>query len=223
MNEIKERIIEEQKNIIGIVPVMNMKNFVMLLLADLASKSRIYHLDGRKTKTACLSSDYKRIIEDIMYQENGWGIKFAELINIYTYYEFQQEWEEKLGRTLKEVLEKLQKEVIYDYERDIIEIEFTEEEIDNIKSMYDEKTLEVMDHFSNLINDYAFSRRHKLDRKNFHKSSARWNYYIDELEKRTEYSNRLVIAKSLANTEESVDEKNNKSLIKKMLNKVLKK
>lgn len=210
MNEIKERIIEEQKSIIGIVPVMNMKNFVMLLLADLASKSKIYHLDGRKTKTACLSADYKRIIEDIMYQENGWGIKFAELINIYTYYEFQQEWEEKLGRTLKEVLDKLHKEVTYDYERDIIEIEFTEEEIDNIKSTYDEKTLEVMDHFSNLIVGYVFNRKFKLDKKDLNRTKNRLQYSNENISKICELTRRYNLY-----LEENFNKLNKNRVIKK--------
>lgn len=50
----KEMIINEQKSIIGIKPVVDMKHFVMLLLADLASKSPIVYFDDCDIKTACL-------------------------------------------------------------------------------------------------------------------------------------------------------------------------
>ena len=82
MYQERSNIKKEQQQIIGIVPAIDMKHFVLLLLADLASKSPIIYFNDCNIKTACLSSDYKRIIQDIMYQENGWGIKFAELIDI---------------------------------------------------------------------------------------------------------------------------------------------
>lgn len=197
MNITRNRIKKEQEEFIGVIPIMDMKHFIMLLLADLASKSKIYHLDGSKTKTACLSTDYKRIIEDIMYQENEWGIKFAELINIYSYYEFQAEWEAKFGKKLRKVLDELNKEFYYDFERDVIEIEFAEEEIDNIKKMYDEKTLQVMDHFTNLIDSYSFSRKSKLDNKIYNRTESRYKYEREELKKRAEYASKLKIAKLL--------------------------
>lgn len=154
---------EEQQKIIGITPVVDMKHFVLLVLADLASKSPIVNLDGRDTKTACLNVDYKRMIEEIMYQDNGRGIMFASLINIYSYYEFQAEWERKLSRTLKKVLTELNKEVIYDYENDVIKVNFSKGEIANIKNNFDDETLELANHFTNLLNDPSFTRNFDLN------------------------------------------------------------
>ena len=45
----RERIKEEQRKIIGIEPVIDMKHFVILLLADLASKSHIYIILANQT------------------------------------------------------------------------------------------------------------------------------------------------------------------------------
>lgn len=142
-----------------------------------------------------LNADYKRIIEDIMYQENGWGIKFAELINIYSYYEFQLDWERKLGKTIQRVINNLHKDFRFDFENDSIEIDFTEEEIKNIKGNYDNHSLEIMNHFSNLIASYAFSRRYKLDRKEMDRSDSRFQYRLEELQKRVVYTNKMKNAK----------------------------
>lgn len=172
----KEKIKKEQQQIIGVIPLIDMKHFVLLLLADLASKSPIIYFDGRNTKTACLGMNYKEIIEDIMYQENGWGIKFATLINIYSYYEYQSDWEKKLGRTIENVLRELKKELIYDLENDRILIDFTKEEIENIKSGFDEETLENMDHFTNLISGPETTRTFKLEMNEMNQNINRGMY-----------------------------------------------
>ena len=191
----KEKIKEEQQQVIGIIPNIDMKHFVTLLLADLASKTHIIRFDGSDIKTACLSTDYKRIIEDIMYQENGWGIKFATLINIYSYYEFQSDWEKKLGKTLEKVLKELNKEPVYDFENDTLKIDFTTKEIENIKSVYDEETLANMSHFTNLISDCIFTRNFTLTRKDMYRDSARYAYDLEELSSRTKYINKVKLAK----------------------------
>ena len=67
----KQDIIEEQRHLIGIEPVMDMKNFVLLLLTDLACKSKIHYFNNQELMTACLPLDYCEIIEKIMYEENG--------------------------------------------------------------------------------------------------------------------------------------------------------
>lgn len=178
----KEKIKKEQQQIIGIVPNIDMKNFVILLLADLASKTCIIRFDDSDIKTACLSTEYKKIIEDIMYQENGWGIKFATLIDIYSYYEFQSDWEKKLGKTIEQVLNELNKTFVYDFENDIIKMDFTSKEIEDIKSRYDEETLANMDHFTNLISNTVFNRRHKLETNEMNRETNRSMYENYELQ-----------------------------------------
>lgn len=199
MKKDREKIKQEQQKIIGIIPLIDMKHFVLLLLADLASKSPIIYLDGRNQKTACLDTNYKERIADIMYQENSWGIKFATLIDIYSYYEFQSDWERKLGKTIKKVLQELNKEFIYDFENDRIMINFTKEEIENIKNNFDVEVLNNMDHFTNLINNSCFTRTVKLETKEMDRNQERYMYHMKDLELRTMYSKKvgLSLAKKL--------------------------
>lgn len=93
---------------INITPVVDLKGFVTLLLADLASKTR--NIWTENTKYAFLPMDYKNRIEQIMYAENGWGIKFSKLIDINEYYEKQRQWEDNLGEVLSETLSELKKD-----------------------------------------------------------------------------------------------------------------
>ena len=150
---VEEKTKDEQRKIIGIEPSIDIKHFALLLLVDLASKSQIIYFDSAREniKTACIPFDYKEIISEIMYEENGWGIEFAELINIHSYYEFQMDWEQKLGRKISEVIKELNKEIVCDFEYEYFNIDFTVDEIERIKSDYDQKVLDVMDHFSNFI------------------------------------------------------------------------
>lgn len=215
MNFAHERLNKENKKNIGIEPVVDMKHFVMLLLVDMARKSPITYFDGRKTKTACLETDYKRIIEEIMYEGHGWGIKFAEFIDIANYYEYQIEWEEKLAKTIKEVCDELGKELRLDIEYEYIEIDFTKEEIENIRSHYDQHILETMDHFSNLMYSPVFRRKFKMETREMNRKSARWDSEMEDLKLRTKYKNNLTIAKPLYEQKTEI-KKENKLSIKKI-------
>lgn len=188
----RKNIIEEQKKIIGIVPVIDMKHFVELLLADLASKSPIIDCNNENTKTAYLSTDYKQIIQDIMYNEE-FGNKFIEIINIYTYYEYQLAWEQKLGNTLKKYLIESKKEFNYDFERDCITVNFTEEEIENIKSKYDQKTLNDMCFFTNLMSAHLFSRIQNIELKDIKRNIKRHEHHLKDLKLRVKYSEKVGI------------------------------
>ena len=155
---IKKRIIDEQKHLIGIEPVVDMKNFVLLLLADLAQKSNSFYLDNKNLMIAELPLNYCEIIEKIMYAENGWGIKFAELIDIYSYYESQSDWEKELGKTITQTIQEEKLQSNLDLEYNYIEIKFTKEKVKEIRNRFDDKTLNIMNHFSNLIGDASSTR-----------------------------------------------------------------
>lgn len=94
---------------IDITPVVDMKGFVTLLLADLASKNTIYVFNESNKKYASLPIDYKNRIEKIMYEDNEWGIKFSRLIDINEYYEHQIDWEQELGKTISNIINELKK------------------------------------------------------------------------------------------------------------------
>ena len=149
----------------NVFPIIDMRSFTRLLLADLASKSPILSLNGCKDKVICLNGDYKTRIEEIMYAENGWAISFSKFIDIEHYFNNQLTWEHQFSLSLQSVLTELNKEWSYDFESDNIEITFSQSEIDKIKGEYDEDILEVMDHFSSLLSDVTMGRKWKLEEK----------------------------------------------------------
>lgn len=161
----KKDIIEEQKYLIGIEPVVDMKNFVLLLLADLARKTKVYDFQNPNLKVASLPFEYRDIIEKIMYEENDWSNEFASIIPIYSYYEYQREWEIKLGKTIQKVLKEKNLKHDYDLEYNCLNVYVTDEVINKIRSECDDMLLEVMDHFSNLMISYPFSRNARIEDK----------------------------------------------------------
>ena len=196
----KRDIIEEQRYLIGIEPVVDMKNFVLLLLADLARKTKIHDFQNPNLKVASLPLEYCDIIEKIMYEENGWGTKFASIIPIYYYYENQREWECKLGEAIETILIEESKTTTendfelysdFDLKYDCIYVYFTEDEINEIRSRCDSMLLEVMDHFSNLVSSYNFSRNAKIEDRESERMMNRLEYEIGKCS-----SNARAISKS---------------------------
>ena len=149
----------------NVFPVMDMIGFARLLLADLAIKSKVIYFNGWKDNVACLNGDYKARIEEIMYSDNGWAIKFSKLIDIKHYFNNQLTWEHQFSLALQSVLTELKKEWYYDFGYDDIKVSFNQNEIDKIKEEYDKETLEVMDHFSSLLSNVAMGRKWQLEEK----------------------------------------------------------
>lgn len=138
---------------------MDIKDFTYLLLAMLADKSKVINLKDKSVRTISLPNTYKESIEKIMYQGNGWEKDFSILIDTEEYFANHYNWEDKFSRCLKEVLKELDKKVEYDVVNDRIYIDFKQEEIDNILVRFqDEETNDKMDHFSNLVTDFSFTR-----------------------------------------------------------------
>lgn len=154
----KDEVMEEQKHIIGIEPVMDLSNFALLLLADLARKSKIYNLESSNLLLAFLPLNYAEIIEKIMYEKNGWAIKFAELIDIYNYYEYQNIWESEFGEAINKVIDENNLNYYLNFKYAGVEIAFTKKQVEDIRSNFDDETLDIMDHFSNLVNDSNYKR-----------------------------------------------------------------
>ncbi len=156
MNLLRNRIINWQKKIIGIEPVVDMRNFVLLLLADLASLSKDLVI-------ATLPFDYLENIECIMFSEKGLGIKFAKLIDIYTYYEEQSNWETEFNSTLSEVVKTENLTSKVDFEYACIEIQFTKDQVTEIRNRFDEEVLSLMKMFSNLLTGMKSARTSILE------------------------------------------------------------
>lgn len=155
------------KHYIDITPVVDIKGFVTLLLADLASRETLYVFNGPNKKQASLPMDYKKRIEQIMYADDKCVIQFSRMIDISIYYEHQIEWEQELGKTISDVINKLGKkdQTTYNLKLDTIEIIFTDEEIEEIKSKYDSRILEVMSCFSTWISSVALDRKFLIEQR----------------------------------------------------------
>lgn len=154
MNWQSEKLRKEYARQLGIIPTIDMENFTMLFLADLASKTPITLVDGIETHTVCLKSNYKSAIESIMYNEDGLGLTFSELIDVTYYYEYQKDWEKGLSKTIDKVCCNLDKECWIDIDNNTISIDFTTQEIENIKKLHDKQTLAYISYFTDLIYNY---------------------------------------------------------------------
>jgi len=144
--------IEEKK-------VLNLKDFVYLLLGTLAKNSQIIDLEDTNKRVVALPVRYKQIIENILCADNGWKERFSCLIDIEEYFDNHFAWEMKLSIELKQALIDLNKSYEYDFEYDKLRISFTKEEVDAIMSKYqDEEINDKMDHFTNLLVDYIYTQ-----------------------------------------------------------------
>ena len=137
---------------------IKIEDFVYLLLATLGTKPQIIDLNDRNKEIVSIPSNYKQRIQNILCAENRWKEMFSCLINIEEYFDNHFAWENELARTLKIILQVMHKEVVYDFERDLLLITFTEEEIATIMNRYDDEEIKnSMDHFTNLLTDYIYS------------------------------------------------------------------
>ncbi len=142
---------------------LKLENFVELFLAMLAKKSDYIYFDEPDKKVAVLSPNYKKIIEEIMFTSNGWGIKFSKLINISRYYEEQLYWENDLGEGIKTYLNRNNKKYEYNFDSDNLIINFSTPEIEKILSKYDEEVKDNMEHFVNLVKADSIHYNHSND------------------------------------------------------------
>lgn len=139
--------------------VLPIKKFTYLFLAKMAEKSPIIDLKGNKDVLICtLPVCYKKNIENIMCEQNGWATEFSNLIDVEEYFINHFKWEIALSKNIKEVLAELKKDYEYDFESDVIRINFTKGEVDAILSKFSKKEKENMDHFVNLVGSQIYSR-----------------------------------------------------------------
>jgi len=139
--------------------VLSIKKFTYLFLAKMAEKSPIIDLKGNKDVLICtLPVCYKKNIENIMCEQNGWAEEFSNLIDVDSYFKDHFEWEMLLALNIKQVLVELNKDFEYDFLNDRICIKFTQAEVDAILSKFSRREIENMDHFANLVGGRIYSR-----------------------------------------------------------------
>lgn len=156
---------------------MDIKDFTCLLVAMVANKSKKISLIDSNIKTFSLPSSYKETIEKIVGENAEWRDSFSVLIDIEEYSYNNYDWEDKFSRCLKDMLKEMGKKVEYDLVYDRIEVEFRQEEIDDILAGYtDEKVNDKMDHFSNLLVSHIFTRNYLAMMKQIEQSKNLYKF-----------------------------------------------
>ena len=150
----------------SVEPVVDIDHFVELLLACLANGTYpiVYIPKKKEKKSADLPVNYLTCIEKIL-TEQEFGYYFAELIDFRTYYEHQLAWEDKFKKAISDYLKRNNKELKFNLEKNIIQVEFTKEEIEETLASYDQISIEKMERFCRLITHYGNHHQAMLERK----------------------------------------------------------
>jgi len=125
----------------------------------LAKNSKLNDLNNPDNKIACLPFNYKQNIENILCADNRWKDMFSALIDVNEYFDDHFAWEMNLAYMIKKVLGDLNKSIECDLVMDRFRICFTNDEVCSILSKYDEKIINKMDYFTNLLTDYIYTRK----------------------------------------------------------------
>lgn len=117
-------------------------------------------------KTA-LPADYKIGIEEMMYSDEFKKI-FSPFINLTIYDDNIDVFLTAFAKSLEKFVQENQKNVSYDFFNDAIEIDFTQDEKNNILSEYDIQTINRAKYFCNLIKrlPYDAKVRRQLENSN---------------------------------------------------------
>ena len=147
---------------------LSLYDFVTLMLIHLAKKSQIIDIRYPHLKYACFPFAYKEIIQNILCAENRWKEMFSTLINVNEYFDDHFGWEIEMSNALDKVIKNMGKTVTVDFVRDKFIITFTNDEITNLIKQYpNEEINNSVDHFTNLLNDYIYTRYFKEELDNY--------------------------------------------------------
>ena len=153
---------------------MDLNDFVSLMLVTLAIDSKIIDILNKNKKIVSFPSQYKQIIENILYMDNGWKEEFSVLIDIEKYFADHFRWELEFSNAFEKVLLDLGKDIQYDFLTDDLLISFTQKEIDMIKNKYQDETLNnIMNHFTNLLVNCRYTRKYQEYFYDFNKDFVR--------------------------------------------------
>lgn len=176
--------------------VLTLKKFTYLFLAKMAEKTPIIQLksDKKDILICTLPARYKKNIENIMCEQNGWAQEFSNLIDVDAYFKDHFEWEMLLALNIKNVLAELNKDFEYDFLNDRICIKFTQAEVDAILSKFSKKEKENMDHFANLVGSQIYRREFQ---EHYQEQDSKSTKFMHDLNEKR-YRNRNEYEKTLS-------------------------
>lgn len=138
---------------------LSLEDFTILMFGVLAKNSKIHDLDDFYKKIACLPFNYKQNIENILCADNRWKDMFSILLDVDDYFYDHFAWEMNFSYMINKVLGDFNKKIECDLVMDRFRVCFTNDEVNYILSKYDEEVINRMDHFTNLITDYIYTRQ----------------------------------------------------------------
>lgn len=142
--------------------VLEINDFVYLMLATLANNSNYISFNNLGSKYACLPSNYKQIIENILCESSYLNEDFSCLIDIESYFKNHFMWENRLSYFIKLILAELGKNIEYDVENDNLLIAFDNKEINDILNKYNDDVVKnKMSYFVELLNSYIYTREYQ--------------------------------------------------------------
>ena len=139
------------------------------MIASMAEESPIIFLGNPDKKMCVLPASYKQNIQNIMCANNGWLEEFSVLIDTEEYLADHFGWELEFSMALEQTIKKLGKSFEYDFKGDMIKIEFTSKEVEDILSKFSNKTRNTLNHFSRLVRDRIYTRQYQEE---YHDYSA---------------------------------------------------
>lgn len=139
--------------------VLSLEDFTILMFGMLAKNSKLNDLDNSDNLIACLPFNFKQNIENILCANNGWKDIFSILIDVSEYFDDHFMWEMNLSYMIKKVLNDLNKNIECDLVTDMFYVCFNADEVSSILDKYEENIINKMDHFTNLLTDYIYTRQ----------------------------------------------------------------
>lgn len=139
---------DDIKHYYDVVCKLTMKNFVEILMADLAKNSFIYDINTTD-RIAFLPFNFSEVMHTIMFENNGWGIHFADVIDINDYYSDENAWMLNFSIELNKFLE--DKKFEADLYENGIKAYISKEKITQINEKYDKSIQLKVNHFTNII------------------------------------------------------------------------
>jgi hypothetical protein len=117
---------------------------------------------------------------NILCQQNGWKEKFSGIIDVDEYFDDHFAWEDKLQTALVKALKNLGKKFSIRFGAEYFIVTFTPKEIEEIYRGFNQETLSNMRHFTNLVDDATYGRRHREEINDYTARSVAYMHKLYE-------------------------------------------
>lgn len=153
---------EDLRRTVGNESLVDEKNFILLLLSRLASKSKLSYTKGKNSiKKGALPINYRDAINSIMHNEYAIK-KYSDIIDIYKYYIDYPMWRQDMVKEIDSILDSNMYDYEFCYTDGTIIINFKRDDLNRIRKLVDEDTLKKFDDFADEFINYYKEEEKKL-------------------------------------------------------------